>query len=318
MRLHDGMHIKQVPEDFVVEELLTPSLAPGPYTLFTLTKKNTSTLDAIEQLAHAWRVPTHAIGYAGLKDKNAITTQHCSVKGVSAERITKTILHNITLTVLGTSNTPISLGAHTSNKFTITVRDITSVPDRKTTFLNTFGDQRFSTHNAVIGKAIVQGDYQTALKHVLDTNTPARDEVAEHLLHQPTDALGALKHVPLKLLRIFVHAYQSKLWNTLAQSLEHAPDELPIVGFGASPNDPFVKAQLANENITPRQFILKSFPELSEEGTLRKTVVHVPDLHYGKLEPDERNAGKKKLTITFSLPPGSYATEVVNQLFKNC
>lgn len=317
MRHVDGMKIKQVPEDFIVEEQLTPAISEGPYTLFTLTKKNTSTLDAVQELASFWRVSPNNIGYAGLKDKHAVTTQHCSVKGVSADRINKTTLHNITVKTIGTSTRPISLGTHTANTFTIVVRDILEVPDRKTTFLNTFGDQRFSTHNAAIGKAIVQADYQTAIKHVLDTNTPAKLDVSEHLLHHPSDALGALKHLPLKLLRIYVHAYQSHLWNHLAKTLNNPPDELPIVGFGSSPNDPFVKTQLATEHITPRQFILKSFPELSEEGMPRKTYINVPDLHYGKLEPDELNPGKKKLTITFTLPPGSYATEVVAQLFKN-
>jgi tRNA(Glu) U13 pseudouridine synthase TruD len=117
---------------------------------------------------------------------------------------------------------------------------------------------------------------------------------------------------------LFIHAYQSRLWNDIVREHElhgEIPDELPIVGFGSDDSDHLVHAQLKKEGLTTRSFVLKSFPQLSEEGTMRKTLIGIQDLHVGKLENDELNSGRKKVLVTFTLPPGGYATEVIRQLF---
>ncbi|MEK6849080.1 MAG: tRNA pseudouridine(13) synthase TruD, partial [Nanoarchaeota archaeon] len=169
------MKIKQLAEDFRVTELLTPTLGDGPYIVFTLTKKGMGTLDAVQKLADIWKVPSRFIGFAGLADKHAVTTQYCSVKNVSKDGIANTQTNNLTLKVLGTAPDPVRVGVHTANQFSIVVREIDALPEKKTVFLNTFGDQRFSTHNAAITKALILADYLTAVKHILETHPPAQD-----------------------------------------------------------------------------------------------------------------------------------------------
>jgi len=297
------MRIKQVPEDFIVEEAFSRKpTGSGPYTWFTLKKRNLGTLDAFGVLSRKWNVPVSAFNCAGLKDKQAITTQICSVNGAARELSAD----GIKVQVLGASEEPVSLGMHESNRFTIVVRDISTAPAKKARFINYFGEQRFSKNNADVGKAIVKGDYKTACALLAESGTPVKD-------------INELRALPKKLLRLYIHAYQSRLWNELVREHElhgEIPEELPIVGFGTDVEDELLKAQLAREGIKPRDFVLKSFPELSEEGTARKTALDIADFSISPLETDELNPGKKKMTVRFTLPPGAYATEVIRQLFE--
>jgi tRNA pseudouridine13 synthase len=72
---------------------------------------------------------------------------------------------------------------------------------------------------------------------------------------------------------------------------------------------------LKREGVTTRDFDIKEFPELSSEGTTRDIYAEASAFTMSALHNDELNAGRKKVTLTFTLPPGSYATEFVRQLF---
>ena len=158
--------------------------------------------------------------------------------------------------------------------------------------------------------------------------------------------MGALKRLPLRLLKIYVNAYQSYLWNetlrlyltgekkmikTVSYTLgefvfTEKPDqklEIPLVGFNEEViekvKDEEIKEiilkLMPSEQITFTDFIIKPIPELSQEGELRKAFMEVKDLKIGKLEPDELNKGKNKITLSFSLGKGSYATMVIKRNF---
>jgi tRNA pseudouridine13 synthase len=142
-------------------------------------------------------------------------------------------------------------------------------------------------------------------------------------------------------LRFYINAYQSYLWNlTLAQYLEKngklikevkyslgkfvfTPEtfpklKLPLIGFGIdidkNIND-IIKEIISKEKITFNDFIIKQIPELSQEGELREAFFEVSNLNINKLEKDELNAEKNKITVSFILPKGSYATLVIKYLF---
>ena len=72
--------IKQRPEDFLVEEI--PSYDPcgsGEHIYLMVQKTGLSTLRMVQILAGHFRVRESAVGYAGLKDKHAITRQQVSI-----------------------------------------------------------------------------------------------------------------------------------------------------------------------------------------------------------------------------------------------
>jgi tRNA pseudouridine13 synthase len=84
------MTIRQSPADFLVEELLAPSVArqvrdrPAAFALYRLTKENLTTPDAIAAAAKSLGLRPGQIAYAGLKDRHARTVQHVAASLVRA------------------------------------------------------------------------------------------------------------------------------------------------------------------------------------------------------------------------------------------
>lgn len=312
--------IKALAEDFIVTETGSPQPSgSGPFAYFVLQKKDWTTLDALEAIGAKLGVGIERFGSAGNKDKKALTTQVCSVQGASGEQLERLTIKNITITYLGQAGRPVSLGTHEANAFIITVRNLDEQPTFKTTIINLFGDQRFSSHNAQIGRALVKRQFNVALDHLAHDATHAallRDALAK----QPKDTVGALRRLPNSLLSLFIHAYQSALWNAIAVELAErkAPaQDIPIVGFGTTQaeidNLPFLKEQLKAEALTPRDFVIRQLPDLSAEGTTRALYTTARGLKVGPLTDDELHPGKKKVTVEFTLDKGSYATEFLKQ-----
>jgi len=307
--------IKEKPEDFLVREIsIIKPEEKGKYTYFLLKKKNYNTIRALEHVANALHVNPKKLGFAGNKDKIAVTEQTCSIPEIDKGKLEKIKLRDIELKFLGKGNEPISLGDLEGNAFDITVRNVDKKPEAKHEFVNYFGEQRFGKANVPVGKAIVQKDFKKAVKLMLEDKGPEQIKVRDFIQKNPTNFVGALKTLPLKLLKIYIHAYQSWIWNKVVEKIDKK-GELPLVGFGTIIDDPVLADFLAEEGIKPRDFIIKEIPELSAEGDERKITVQVKDLEIGKLEEDEINKGKKKIKIKFKLSKGNYATEFIKYLF---
>lgn len=316
--------IKQMPEDFIVKEIASHELDEnGNYTYFILKKKNYNTLDAIQLLSKFLRIPVRYIGFAGSKDKNAVTEQVCSVYRIPKEKLEKLKLKNIKLVYIGKGKNPISLGDLKGNKFDIIVRNLSSIIKRKKIIIkkipNYFGKQRFSKNNIAIGRYLVKRNFQKAVELI------NQKQVKFYLEDNPGDFAGAIRTIPLKLRKMYVHAYQSYIWNKSAEEYaETKPlknEKIPIIGFSTELTQnkisKIIKKNMSEENITQRDFIIKSMPELSSEGGERNLFVTPENVSISEPEEDELNKGKYKLTIRFSLPKASYATTVLENIFSN-
>ncbi len=332
--------LKQTPEDFIVTEIPKLKLADsGRYLYLKITKKNKNTLDVVKQLARILHIPEKEIGFAGNKDKNAVTEQVFSVKGVSQEKIAKLEIPEVKIKILGSGNTPLTLGDLEGNQFEITLRNLQKEKIQKVQNIpNYFDEQRFASNNAAIGKNLIKKDFSKALE--LMNYSPC----ARHLERHKNDFIGALKLLPMRLLKMYVNAYQSYLWNkTLAEYLrgqgevekkveyslgkfvfvknseKYASLEIPLVGCGGltfkdEKVHQILSEILQQEKVTPADFVIKQIKELTQMGELRKAFVEVKGLIVNKPEPDELNSGKKKVKIEFSLDKGSYATIVIRAL----
>lgn len=331
--------IKQLPEDFIVKEISTVKKKPdGKYLYFWIKKKEQNTLDVIRELARELRIPEKQIGAAGNKDKHAVTEQMISVIGVKKENVEKIKRENVSFEFYGRGEVPISLGDLLGNKFEIMIRNLEGQKIEKAGFLeNYFGEQRFSLHNADIGKHLIQKEFQLAAYLINDA------KIKEYLKERPNDFVGALKKLPMRLLRIYVNACQSYLWNkTTARYLEKKGKlmkkvsysggewvfvsnpldfkdlKIPIVGFGYEYADNEINDIIAEimkeEQLSPSDFIIKQIPELTLEGELRKVFVPVQNLKIGRRIKDKLNAGKKKVQVSFTLSKGSYATVALKKI----
>ena len=95
------MHtIKDKPEDFIVKEITDISIKDsGEYIYFILKKRNYNTLDAMQKMADALHIPISRFGFAGNKDKKALTEQLVSVKDVNKDNLTNLNLNDIEIAV---------------------------------------------------------------------------------------------------------------------------------------------------------------------------------------------------------------------------
>lgn len=188
-----GGKIKTYPEDFIVEEIwpgnkiytvgynfiesLKDALPKSrkEYLHLTLVKRNYTTERAISRLSHALHISKTRFGFAGTKDKRALTSQRISIWNIDLEKVKKIRIKDIFLKNFEYSDKRISLGDLLYNKFTITIRDIKcqNVKEKIQHFLtqinkgipNFFGPQRFGIQRAVnhlIGKQILLGNFEGA------------------------------------------------------------------------------------------------------------------------------------------------------------
>ncbi|MBW2985331.1 tRNA pseudouridine(13) synthase TruD [Candidatus Woesearchaeota archaeon] len=323
--------LKQIPEDFVVKEKLTITKSSGNYYYFFMQKTELTTEIAIGKITRILKIPRKNISYAGNKDKNAITTQTISIRSHKNLENFELNQDNLNLKFLGKGNTPISLGSLNKNRFEITVRNITKKPSKITTFSNYFDKQRFSKNNAEIGKLIIKKEFKKAAK-LLEKN---HYSVKEYLQKKSTDFVGAIRKLPVKIIMIYLHSYQSLLFNELLNNhikkykhktiktdfgeLSFPLEEIKqikfsLIGFETKETSEVIEI-LKKENITRRDFIIRQLPNLSQSGQLRQGFRQISDLKISNLKDDELNKNKKKIKLTFSLSKGSYATMVVKALF---
>ncbi len=118
-----GGQIKVRPEDFIVEEipLYEPS-GGGIHCYAQIEKRGIPTLAAVNQFAKALGRRAVDVGYAGLKDAQAIARQTFSIEHESHERIAALKLSNIKILGVKRHTNKLKIGHLAGNRFTIKIR----------------------------------------------------------------------------------------------------------------------------------------------------------------------------------------------------
>jgi tRNA pseudouridine13 synthase len=161
-----GGHIGPEPEDFVVDEVpLYAASGQGDHWYVRLRKRGATTLELRDAVAQAAQVAAGDVGYAGMKDKHAVTTQWLSVPVLRSQPPEAWQLPEPFVLLEATRHTnKLRLGHLDSNQFTIRLvalepgllDKLAPLAARLTSqgITNYFGAQRF-------GRA--QGNLETAL-----------------------------------------------------------------------------------------------------------------------------------------------------------
>ncbi len=188
-----GGRIRQFPEDFVVEEVLTDGsraevrqaretfhiTGKGRYLVCVLVKRNWDTLLAVEAVAKQLGLSAESIHIAGIKDTKAVTAQHISIGRVTHEQVSRVKLRDINLYPLRFVNEKIHSGLLLGNHFRIVIRAIahsSPVIEKRTENIqnelsslggipNFFGHQRFGTIRPIthiVGEHIIRGEWEKA------------------------------------------------------------------------------------------------------------------------------------------------------------
>jgi tRNA pseudouridine13 synthase len=324
--MNENYVIKAVPEDFiVVEESGKEKFSEGEYLVFRMKKTKYTTENAVQQIARTLGINRKNIGYAGSKDSQAITWQNITIKSVPKEKVDSISLKDIELTFLGKRKEPLSLGDLEFNSFDITIRKISRLPKKITHIVNYFGDQRFSINNSEVGLAIIKKNFKRAYELICEASDYDRDVLEAYVNENKNDFVGALKKIPWKTLNLYIHAYQSKLWNDavtsyIAKTKASHTEKMPLLGFATEFDNDKIEEIYINimqkEGITQADFVTRAIPDLSSAGSVRDIFTVVHDLEVGALEDDEINSGMKKCRVKFRLGKGSYATEVIKEMMK--
>lgn len=314
------------PEDFFVEEM--PGFEPtgeGEHLLLTVEKRGMNTAFAAKRIA-AWAgLPEMAIGYAGLKDRHAVTRQRFSVhlpKRVAPDTAT---LASDDLRVLESTwhNRKLPRGALAGNRFVLTLRNVRG--DRAATeerialiaqhgLPNWFGEQRFGHGGGNVAAALAMFDGRRAHRE------------------QRSLLLSAARSELFN--RVLAERVRAGSWNAGLEGEVWMLDGSRSV-FGPEPWNEALEARLAAFDIHPsgplwgkgelRSAGACAMLELSALGdgvavALREGLERA-DLKQERralrLRPQELVAEWPEtdaLRLSFVLPPGSYATVVLAEI----
>ena len=223
------LEIKRDPEDFVVKEItksfkvleLDSSFNSEElgypegdrYAVFGLQKRNWNTAQALSEIARSCGKGKKSIGYAGTKDRQAVSTQLCSITYVEPEKLTSISIPGIKINFAFPSSSCIRLGDLEGNSFDIRAVGYSAGALEKITeaesaldgvFPNYYGPQRFGSrrNNVDIGIALLKGDFkEAAMRFLTDTSNETSPEAREarEKLASEMDFAKALQYFPKHL-----------------------------------------------------------------------------------------------------------------------
>lgn len=156
--------LKQSPEDFIVTEIPGFELSgSGEHVYFLIEKTGLTTSQLIGKIAGQLNVPSRNIGYAGLKDKQAVTLQWLSVQLPGKETPDLADGEDYRVLDCNRHDKKLRVGSHRGNHFKVVLRDIEDGFERVSErlevikqqgFANYFGAQRFGRNQDNVEQAI--------------------------------------------------------------------------------------------------------------------------------------------------------------------
>jgi tRNA pseudouridine13 synthase len=211
-----GGRLRASAEDFLVDEIPPErKQTSGPFLICRLTKRNWELQHAVKEIAKRLSISHRRIGWAGTKDRNAVTTQWISLYNVTPEQVAAVYLKDITLEPIGQSNEGLSLGDLQGNRFDIVIRDpdpadlacrVQSVSETVAAGVpNYFGLQRFGAIRPVthrVGEWILKGDYEQAVLTYVGMEFPGEpDEIkaVRSAFSETRDPAPALHALPVQM-----------------------------------------------------------------------------------------------------------------------
>lgn len=320
-----GGLFKATPEDFEVEEL--PAYLPGgegEHLFLWVEKRGRDTREVVEALGRALGVPEQEVGVAGLKDRQAVTRQLLSVPARVEERLGQFALEGVRVLWARRHGNKLRTGHLRGNRFRLRLREVRDVEAARTSFArvctrglpNYFGEQRFGRagDNAQWGRMLLLGQ-----------RLPRRPERFQR--------------------RLYLSAFQSHLFNlALAERVRAGTFDVPLLGDVLRREDSgglFVCEQPAVEAprvaawevspagplFGPRMLAATHGVGEAEAALLKREGVALEDFRRGGGEtqggrrPYRVRPGAPSLEVegrdlwlTFELPRGAYATELLHEL----
>ncbi len=167
----NDFHFLPSPRDFIVEEIpLYKFSGKGEHLVLFVRKKDMTTWEMLDVLSSHLGIRRKDMGYAGLKDKHAMTMQYISLPAKYEDGLGNFTHDKIKILSATRHNNKIRIGHLRGNRFSLRFKKVLGVQQTKIDSVlewikrwgmpNYFGYQRFgnSGENWMEGRALVEGE----------------------------------------------------------------------------------------------------------------------------------------------------------------
>lgn len=155
---------RAVPDDFIVDEIIeVPEHAGGAHWWLQLRKRALNTKDVARMLTTLGSARIRQVGYAGLKDRHAVTSQWFSlpIETIDPGDLGERLPDGVELLDVRRARHAVRRGGLKANRFGIRLRDVqgdrTAIKKRMTQLAlgvpNYFGEQRFGINGGNLDRA---------------------------------------------------------------------------------------------------------------------------------------------------------------------
>lgn len=320
--------LKQSPEDFVVEEL--PAYLPagtGEHLYLWVEKRNVNTQDAARSLARTLDTRPENVGWAGLKDRHAVTRQWISFQCPKTPTPESFDLEGIRVLEVARHNNKLRTGHLRGNRFQLRLANVPEEQDVHVTAAldelqrvglpTYFGGQRFGYGGKNLNAAyawIVGGERapQKPFLRKLFVST-LQSALFNIWLAERIEARELTSAIAGDILRKEESGGLFNCDDPQTDTPRVESWEISVTGpmFGSRMRAPHTEA-LAREQALLEHFGVTEAHltrvERAGEGTRRPARVRPEQVSMVRVGSD--------LSLDFTLPRGAYATELVSEIFK--
>ena len=301
--------IRSSNEDFEVTEVLGWELsADGEHDYLWIEKSGANTEWVARQLARHAGVPAKDVGYAGLKDRHALTRQWFSVPRWHAPDWSAIAVEGVRVVETGRHQKKLRRGAHHANRFRIVLRGEETARHadelaarvgiiRTHGVPNYFGEQRFGRDGANLALADAWASGRRLPRH---KRSLAISTVRSFLFNEALDA-----------------RVREGTWNTLLPGDKANLDGTGSV-FDVETVDEELERRCAGMDIHPAGVLAGDGCELGPDAWRNA-------LDKARVEPGNRSLRLRvadaectveegAATLSFTLPRGAFATAVIREI----
>ncbi|MEA3419727.1 MAG: tRNA pseudouridine(13) synthase TruD [Campylobacterota bacterium] len=332
------------PRDFTVEEIpLYEFTGEGEHLILKIRKKEFTTWEMLDIISGHIGIRRRDIGYAGLKDKHAMTIQYISLPAKFSEKLESFDHDKIKILETTWHNNKIRVGHLKGNRFHIRLKKVLGVQKNKLDSVlkwikangipNYFGEQRFGTdgNNWEDGKKLIDGklkirdrktrefligSYQSYLFNHWLSKRIEISLLLEKFTEAETESIlgfkkGLLEGTKgqssfLKLLQgdLMMHYPYGRVFH--AEDMVEEAERFATKDIAPTGLLPGTKVKRAESSA--REIEMQYDEEIKQNGARRYAWIQVTEIEKKYIEE------RAHYELSFVLPKGSYATNVLDVL----
>ena len=379
----EGFRVSEIIDESILENVSPDRNPSHRYPLYILEKKGIDSHHALVEIKNELGL---ALRVMGMKDAKAITKQYASstqIYNIPKQRVSRT-KHTL-LTLMGFTTKPMGKESLHGNHFLITIfepksSELSGFKTEVEKVANFYGLQRFGSERLVthlVGREIVRRNFKKAAELLLSYTTEYDSEMSKEIRQKSLDPknypvilkhlpkgmdieyqlmnafvkgkepISALRSISINIRRLFIHAYQSYIFNKCLSNaifngeniLSSASGDLcfeiegPLT-FGKIRK--FCPTIDSNTRVIPAiRLVGYSFQsgqgrfELITKKIMEQENIKPRDFYIKEMQEMSNSGGfrqallccrefnyKGSVVLSFKLPKGSYATTLLREIMK--